>query len=119
MGGDWVVVQAVPTRKLRDMMKKLLGPHVIFIVLRMSKEDQWERVKMTQGQVSDNHEMLKKASVIHEPATQYEGNAVDVLVTNNMTCQDVVQHNLQKSLISSTLQTLFIPHPAYLSSSFF
>merc|ERR1712113_980905 len=40
LGGDWAVAQALPTRELRDHMRKELGPDLIFVVLHMSKEDQ-------------------------------------------------------------------------------
>merc|ERR1719189_3552693 len=45
IGGDFAVAQAVPTRKLRDHIRKQLGPNLIFVVMHMSKEDQYERVK--------------------------------------------------------------------------
>merc|ERR1712080_145257 len=92
MGGDWVVAQAVPTRRIRDMMKKLLGPDVIFVVLRMSSEDQKERVKQRHGDGEEAQgalEMLTKANKLFEPATEDEENAVDVLITTEMTRDDV------------------------------
>ena len=34
IGGDWVIAQAVPTRNLRDVIRKVLGTDLVFIVLR-------------------------------------------------------------------------------------
>ena len=45
MGGDWVIAQAVPTRSLRDFIKAQLGPHLVFVVLNMTKEDQEKRLE--------------------------------------------------------------------------
>jgi len=98
MGGDWVVAQAVPTRRIRDMMKKLLGPDVIFVVLRMSSEDQKERVKQRHGDGEEAQgalEMLTKANKVFEPATEDEEKAVDVLITTEMTREDVVNKILR------------------------
>ena len=39
IGGDWVAAQAVPTRKLRDVIRKNFGDDkVFFFLLRVEKE---------------------------------------------------------------------------------
>ena len=35
IGGDWVIAQAVPTRNLREVIRKILGQDLIFIILRL------------------------------------------------------------------------------------
>ena len=35
IGGDWVIAQAVPTRNLREVIRKVLGYDLIFIILRL------------------------------------------------------------------------------------
>ena len=35
IGGDWVVAQAVPSRNMRDVIRKVLGNDLIFIILRL------------------------------------------------------------------------------------
>ena len=34
IGGNWVVAQAVPTRNMRDVIRKVLGKDLVFILLR-------------------------------------------------------------------------------------
>ena len=45
VGGDWVVAQAVPTRKLRELVRSILGPDLVFVVLDLEKGLQEERLK--------------------------------------------------------------------------
>ena len=46
IGGDWVVAQAVPTRKLRDVIRKNFGDDkVFFFLLRVEKEVTLERFR--------------------------------------------------------------------------
>ena len=35
IGGDWVVAQAVPSRNMREVIRKVLGDDLIFIILRL------------------------------------------------------------------------------------
>ena len=35
IGGDWVVAQAVPSRNMREVIRKVLGNDLIFIILRL------------------------------------------------------------------------------------
>ena len=43
--GDWVVAQAIPTRKLRDLIKAKLGHDLQFVVHKLDKDHQEERLK--------------------------------------------------------------------------
>lgn len=94
MGGDWVIAQAVPSRSLRDMMKKQLGPDLLFVVLNMSKEDQEKRIKARHGE-DENAEsvnaMLMKAFELYEPAADDEEQAINVLVSNGQTREEVAE----------------------------
>ena len=58
VGGDWVVAQAVPSRKLRDLIKSKLGPDLQFVVLNLDKDHQEDRLKPreeTFGEEFENH----------------------------------------------------------------
>ena len=93
MGGDWAVVHAVPTRAMRDHLKKELGPGLIFVVLHMSKEDQDKRIKGRHGDNEDSeslNEYLTNLHKVYEPANEDEPNALDIRVTPEMTPDDVV-----------------------------
>jgi len=91
IGGNWVVVQAVPTRILRDHVKKELGPNLNFVVLNMSKEEQLKRVKARHGEEGAINDMLIKVCDIYERATNDEENAINIDVTSDMTREDVVK----------------------------
>ena len=93
MGGDWAIVHAVPTRALRDHLKKVLGPDLIFVVLHMTKENQDKRLKGRHGDNEDNESLndyLTNLHKIYEPATEDEPNSLDIQVTPEMTPEDVI-----------------------------
>ena len=96
MGGDWAVAQAVPTRILRDHIRRELGPDLVFVVLHMTKEDQERRIKARHGEGSEGlNDYLFKAYNIYEPAAEDEPMTLDVRVTPDMTPDDVVNKILQ------------------------
>ena len=57
IGGQWAVAQAVPTRKLRDQIRKDLGAECIFITLSLSAETNRKRV---EARHSEGDETFKK-----------------------------------------------------------
>ena len=95
MGGDWVVAFSVPTKALRDHIRKQLGPELIFVVLNMTKEDQMKRITARHGEGSGFNEWLTKLYDLYEPATKDEENAIDVVVTSDMSREDVIQKILE------------------------
>ena len=96
MGGDWVVAQAVPKRVFRDNIREQLGPELIFVVLHMSKEDQKKRIVQRHGdQAGGINDWLIKLYDLYEPATEDEPNAINVVVTSDMSRDDVVQKILK------------------------
>jgi gluconate kinase len=91
LGGDWAVAQALPTRALRDHMRKELGQDLIFVVLHMSKQHQEERIKARHGEEAGGlNYYLLEAYKIYEPAAEDEPNALNVMVSPGMTPDDVV-----------------------------
>ena len=92
IGGDFAIAQAVPTRKCRDHIRGQLGSNLVFAVLHMSKEDQLARIKARHGdEEAPLSDMLTKCYDIYEPAGDDEPNTIHVLVTNDMTRDDVAQ----------------------------
>ena len=100
IGGNWVVAQAVPTREMRDCIKDILGPEAIFVTLTLSEETQKERVKARHS-VGDEAsqksivEFLSKLYKLYESAGEEEENAVDVLITPDMSREDVMRNILK------------------------
>ena len=95
IGGDWAVAHAVPTRKFRDHIRKQFGPNLIFVVLHMSKEDQVERIKGRHGEEQMFVDMLTKSYDVFEPAEEDEPNTIPILITKDMTREDVADKILQ------------------------
>ena len=46
IGGNFSIAHVLLTREMRDNVRRILGPDVIFILLRMSPEDRRKRVLM-------------------------------------------------------------------------
>ena len=90
LGGDWVIAQAVPSRKLRDLIKSKLGPELKFMVLNLEKDYQEERLK-------PRHELMGEdiakswVKMTFEPAEEGEENAFDLRITREQSLDDVVQ----------------------------
>ena len=91
IGGDWVVAQAVPSRKLRDHIRTRLGDNLIFVVLDMSKEDQLSRIKSRHGNSEKAVGFLSKCYDYFEVAGEDEPRAINVVITKDMTRDDVVE----------------------------
>ena len=91
IGGDFAIAHAVPTREFRDHIKDQLGEKIFFAVLHMNKEDQFARLKARHGEEFEASEMMSKMYDLYEPAADDEHNAIHVLITKEMTREDVVE----------------------------
>ena len=92
IGGDWVVAFPTPTRSIRDHIKKQLGPDLVFILLNMTKEEQMRRISSRHGdEVNSTVEWLTGMYDIFEPAHEDEENVFDVVVTGDMSREDVAR----------------------------
>ena len=95
IGGDWAVAQAVPTRRLRDVIRKNLGnDKVVFILIGLDTEATRKRLDKRHGVSEEGLVMtdfLMKVNSFYELKAADEDNTYDVIVTNDMTPKDVVQ----------------------------
>jgi gluconate kinase len=89
IGGDFAIAQAVPSRKFRDHIRSQMGENLVFAVLHMSKEDQLVRIKARHGEANEAIDMLTKCYDVFEPAAEDEPNTIHVIVTKEMTREDV------------------------------
>ena len=95
IGGDWAVAQAVPTRALRDEIKKIL-PDVTFVTLTLKEDVLRKRLEARHGDqkgIADHFVAFMKH---YEPAEEDEAQAFNVDLTATMTPNDVVEMVLQK-----------------------
>ena len=99
IGGDWAVAQAVPTRQLRDVIRKNLGNNkVVFILIGLDTEATRKRLNKRHGESEEGLAMtdfLMKVNSFYELKAVDEENTYDVIVTNEMNPTDVVQKMME------------------------
>ena len=99
IGGDWAVAQAVPTRRLRDVIRKNLGnDKVVFILIGLDTEATRKRLNKRHGETEEGlimTDFLMKVNSFYELKSADEENTYDVIVTNEMTPNDVVQKMME------------------------
>jgi hypothetical protein len=95
IGGDWAVAQAVPTRRLRDVIRQHLGSDkVVFILIGLEPEATRNRLNNRNGESEAGlaiTDFCMKVNNFYEVKASDEDNTYDVIVTNDMTPKDVVQ----------------------------
>ena len=97
LGGDWAVAQAVFTRNQRNMLRRVLGPDLVFIVLNMTKDCQMHRIKSRHGDSmgGDLVNIMLNFFELCEPAGEDEENAFNVTITEDMNRDDVMEKILE------------------------
>ena len=95
IGGNWVVAQAVPTRKLRDGIRKSLGnDKVFFFLLGLEREVTLERLTKRHGDGEMGKAMTDsciKVESFYELKAQDEDDTFDIIITKDMKPKDVAQ----------------------------
>ena len=99
IGGDWAVAQAVPTRRLRDVIRKNLGKDkVVFILIGLEPEATRKRLNIRHGESEEGlalTDFCMKVNNFYELKAADEHDTYDVIVTNDMTPKDVVQKMIE------------------------
>jgi len=90
IGGNFSIAHVLLTREMRDNVRRILGPDVIFILLRMSAEDRRKRVLMRHKGDENVTQMMDMFEGLCEPAQDGELNTIDMDVTADMTREEVV-----------------------------
>ena len=101
IGGDWAVAFAVPTRKMRDVIKEECN--ATFVVLTVSKETQQNRISRRHQDDKDEAQTVDYLTTIHkcyESVQPDEKDAYELIITPDMDPDDVVQKVLD--LIKNT-----------------
>ena len=98
IGGDWAVAQAVPTRALRDEIKKIL-PDVTFVTLTIKEDALQKRIENRHGkEQSDINDWMMSIHKYYEPAEEDEPSAFNIDLETSMTPEDVVEMICNKLL---------------------
>ena len=94
LGGDFAVAHVVFSRKSRDLCRKEC-PDIVFITLTMTEECQKKRLQKRHG---DNKEMLDFLTKLFdelEPAGDDEENAYNIIISEDMSKEDVLNRVLE------------------------
>ena len=99
IGGDWVVAKTASKRETRDFIRSCLGPELVFVVLIMEEEERKKRIlRRSIGDARVTEEILERmlAAPKHfDPLEEDEENGVQIMVTDQMTEEDVANKILQ------------------------
>ena len=86
------MAQAVPSRKLRDLIKSKLGPDLQFVVLNLDKDHQEERLKPRTVTFGEKKKFVKSLiRMKYEAADDDEENSFELKITREIELDAVVQ----------------------------
>ena len=94
IGGDWSIAFAVFSRKQRHIIRKILGPDVIFIVLNLTVDCTKKRLTSRHGDSDIADEFttrLLEFCKFYEKAGEDEANAFNIIIEENMNTDNVVE----------------------------
>ena len=99
-GQNWVLSQAVTSRKHRDLIKTILGPKCIFVTLTLSPETRNQRLQKRYAHLEQEKrlwtlEFLTNVEKNFEPAAFDEENAQNIMITPELDQLAVVQKILE------------------------
>ena len=90
LGGTFAVALAIPVRKIREILRKFVGPDLVFVVMNLNEACQAERMKQRHGEGAAA-EALTKMNSGFKPAEDDEEGAYNLLVDEGMSEKDVMQ----------------------------
>ena len=93
IGGDWSIAFAVFSRKQRDIIRKILGPDVIFMVLNLTKDCTKKRLASRHGDsdVADKFTTrLLEFTKFYEKAGEDEENTFNIIIEEDMNADNVI-----------------------------
>ena len=96
LGGDLSIAFAIYSRSQRELLREAL-PGVVFIVLSLSSDALNKRLKgrVNDIEMDDMDNMFEKFNTLYEPADDDEENTHNLVVTEDMSPEDVVQKVLE------------------------
>ena len=93
IGGDWSIAFAVFSRKQRDIIRKILGPDVIFIVLNLTKDCTKKRLagRHGDGDLADKiTNTLLEMHKFYEKAGEHEFKSFNIMIEEDMNADNVI-----------------------------
>ena len=87
IGDDWSIAFGISSRKQRDIIRKILGPDVIFMVLNITKDCTKKRLVARHGMTPNT---LIEMHKIYEKAGEDEENAFNIMIEDNMNADNVI-----------------------------
>jgi len=98
IGGDWVVAQAVPSRNMREVIRKVLGNDLIFIILSLKRETTLERLIKRHGDgavAKTMTDVYMGFEEFYELKGENEENTFEITITKDMNPNIVAEKILE------------------------
>ena len=93
IGGDWSIAFAVFSRKQRHIIRKILGPDVIFVVLNLTKDCTKKRLagRHGDGDLADKiTNTLLEMHKFYEKAGEHEFKSFNIMIEEDMNADNVI-----------------------------
>lgn len=87
IGGDWAVAHVVLYKEWRDIMREILGPDLVFINLKMSREEKNKRLLKRH---SGNEKVVEMMENFDNLMSKNDGDMLQLEVTGEMSRGEVV-----------------------------
>jgi len=95
IGGDWAIAAFIANRDMREHIRSILGPDLIFVVLTMDMDEIKTRVTTRHHGDESVFKMFEPVIKLCEPVGEDEKKAVTVRVTSEMSREDVLAKILE------------------------
>jgi len=96
IGGNFVVANIVDRKEWRDFVRSRLGPDLVFVVLDMQLEHQYERIRGRHQTDEATVEIMTGFYKNCDPKSETEENTLGLKITSDMTPETVVRQILSR-----------------------
>ena len=98
LGGDFIAAISLETKHFRDTMRKVIGPEVVFVILHIEQDLQYQRVlQREKDPKSQRFQHMTKVFPFFDDVSREEENDVKINVTEEKTTEDIV-HEILRNL---------------------
>ena len=94
IGGHWIISHAVASKTLRNEIRKILGPDLVFVILDLDEETMKKRLKSRYGANSSLYNTILNVSKMYELSDGGTKNSIEIQVSDSMGPADVANEIL-------------------------
>ena len=97
LGGNFVVAMGIETRYFRDIIRKIVGPKMVYVMLNISKELQYKRVfKRERNPKLPRFKHMVRVLRFFEGVQEAEYRSISINVDENKTIEIIVEEILSE-----------------------